>query len=124
MSTHVNDLTSGVAVYGALVPAVRTASVNGSAIDLIAADGSCFAIQQIGAISEDVSWAGHIEESSDSSSWSAIDDAEFVAVDAINNVQTITFRRTKRYVRYVGTVSGVDPSVPVSALIGEQFKTF
>ncbi len=124
MSTHVNDLASAVAVYAGVVPAVRTANTTGSTIDLITADGPCFAIQQVGAISDDVAWAGHIEESTDGSSWSAINDAEFESVDAINNIQTITFRRTKRYVRYVGIVTGPDPSVPVSALIGEQKKTF
>lgn len=124
MSVHLNDLASGVAVYAALAPTVRTASTNGAAVDLISADGPCFAVQQVGAISEDVTWTGHIEESANGSSWSAIDDAEFAPVDAPNNVQTIAFRRTKRYVRYVGTVTGTDPSVPVAALIGEQQKTF
>ena len=124
MSTHVNDFASGVAVYGAVVPSVRTASVNSSAIDLITADGPCFAVQQVGAISEDVAWVGHIEESANGSSWSAIDGAEFESVDAINNIQAITFRRTKRYVRYVGTVTGTDPAVPLAVFIGEQQKTF
>ena len=125
MSTHVNDLAAGVAVYAALPPSVRTASVNGSAIDLISADGPCFAVQQVGAISVDAAWGGRFEESSSGSgSWSAIDDAEFELADATDDVQTITFHRTKRYVRYVGTVGGTDPSVPVAVFVGEQKKTF
>ena len=119
MSTHVNDLAAGVAVYAALPPSVRTA------IDLISADGPCFAVQQVGAISVDAAWGGRFEESSSGSgSWSAIDDAEFELADAANDIQTITFHRTKRYVRYVGTVSGTDPSVPVAVFVGEQKKTF
>ena len=123
MSVHINDVASGVAVYTALAPVVRTASVNGTVLDLVAADGPCFAVQQVGAISADASWTGHLEESADSATWTAIADAEFEPVDAANNTQTITFRRTKRYVRYVGVVGGTDPSVPVSALIGQQKKT-
>src|SRR5688500_15394566 len=105
MSTHVNDLASAVSVNTALAPAVRTGAVNGSAIDLISADGACFAIQQIGALS-DATWSGAIEESVDGSAWTAVSGALFTAVAAANNTQTISFRRTKRYVRYVGGVSG------------------
>jgi hypothetical protein len=119
-----NDVANAVAVYTALAPVVRTTSVNGSGIDMIAADGPCFAVQQIGAISEDVAWVGHIEESDNNSTWTAIDDAEFASVDAPSNIQTITFQRRKRYLRYVGTPTGTDPSVPVSAFIGQLHKTF
>ena len=123
MSTHVNDLASAVKVSTALAPVVRTTAVNGSAVDLISADGACFAIQQVGALSG-ATWSGSIQESDNGTSWSGIDGAEFTPVDAANDTQTISFRRTKRYVRYAGAVDGGTPSVAVSALIGEQWKTF
>ncbi len=123
MATHVNDLASAVKVSTALAPVVRTTAVNGSAVDLLSADGACFAVQQIGALSG-ATWSGSIEESDNGTAWTAVTDAEFEPVDAANDTQTISFRRTKRYVRYVGAVDGSTPSVAVSVLVGEQWKTF
>ena len=40
-----------------------------------------------------------------------------------NDLQTIRFTRTARYVRWVGTIGGDTPSVNVAVLIGEQKKT-
>jgi len=124
MSTHAYDLASAVTVSTALTPAVRTADVQGPAIDLIGSDGECFAIQQVGSLSGGATWLGSIEESADSTSWFPVTDAEFAAVLASNNTQVIRFTRTQRYVRYTATLTGSSPSVAVSAVIGEQKKTF
>lgn len=47
--------------------------------------------------------------------WSDVTGATFagVAKNAVSNVQTITFQRTKRYLRYVGTIAGTNPSFNV-----------
>jgi hypothetical protein len=124
MSTKIGDLATAVAVTSALDPAIQTGSANGSLIDLIAADGDCFAIQQIGSMSGGLTWTGSIEESSNGSSWSAIAGATFTPVTASNNTQVIRFTRTARFVRYVGTVTGGSPSVAISAAIGEQKKSY
>ena len=124
MSTHVNDLASAVAVYAALPPAVRTAGATGPALDLLSADGPCFAVQQVGTISAGASWTGALEESANGTAWTAIDGAEFESVATSGDLQTITFRRTKRYVRYAGTIAGASPSVPVAVVVGQGWKTF
>src|ERR671931_527169 len=49
--------------------------------------------------------------------------AAFAAVTVGNNVQAVRFTRTARYVRWVATVTGSEPSVNVAVLIGEQRKT-
>jgi hypothetical protein len=124
MSTHVNDLASAVAVHTGLFPAAQTTSVQGPTIDLVSADGPCFAIQQVGSVSAADTWAGFIEESADGSSWSAVPGATFAVVSVSDNAQVIRFTRTARYVRYSGTIAGSTPSILVSAVIGEQKKTF
>ncbi len=124
MSTALHDVASAAFLAAGLYPDTKTETATGSAIDMISADGQCFAIQQVGEFSEDTTLAGTIEESaSGTGDWAAIDDAEFTDVTAANNLQVIRFTRTQRYVRYVGTITGDTPSIEMAVLIGEQKKT-
>ena len=56
------------------------------------------------------------------SGFADISGATFTQVTASTNLQCITFERTKRYLRYVGTIAGTSPSFALAALIGEQKK--
>jgi hypothetical protein len=87
-------------------------------------DGPCFAIQQVGAVSgTSPTLAGKIQESADGSTgWSDVSGATFATVTASTNNQAITFERTKRYLRYVGTVGGTSPSFAVAVIISQQKK--
>jgi len=122
MSTALNDVASSAFLATGLAPATQSGSVNGSTIDMITADGPCFAVQQVGSFSGD-SLAGHIEESANGSSWAAIDGAAFAEVTAGSNLQVIQFVRTARYVRYAASIAGDTPSIAMAVLIGEQKKT-
>lgn len=123
MSTAINDLASAALVSAAVYPDTKSSTVTGSAIDMITADGPCFAIQQVGEFTAD-SLDGVIEESATGTgSWSAIDGAAFTQVAGANNVQVITFTRSARYLRYVGTIEGETPSIEMAVLIGEQKKS-
>ena len=123
MSTALHDVASAALVAAAVYPDTKSSTVTGSAIDMVTADGPCFAIQQVGEFSA-TSLAGVVQESADGSTgWAAISGAAFAAVTAENNVQVITFRRSARYLRYVGTITGGSPSIDVAVLIGEQKKT-
>ena len=123
MSTRINDFASAALLASGLAPSARTASVNGPAVDLLSADGPCFAVQHVGAVSGDVTLGGHIEESASGTSWSAISGATFTDVTTANSLQVITFHRTARYVRWAATISGDTPTAQVAVLIGEQKKT-
>jgi hypothetical protein len=124
MSTKLHDLANQALLGATLVPQTITASANGTSIDCITADGSCFAIQLIGAVSgTSPTLAGKLQESSDGSTWTDISGAVFTTVTASTNTQIITFERTKRYLRHVATVGGTSPSFAVAALIGEQKKS-
>jgi hypothetical protein len=67
--------------------------------------------------------AGKIQESSDNTAWTDVAGATFTSVTASNNLQTITFDRTKRFVRHARTVAGTGPTFALVAVIGEQKKT-
>ena len=124
MSTKLNDLANNAQLGASVYPATVNDTNNGSAIDLLDADGPCFAVQVIGAVGgSSPSLTGKIQESSDNSIWTDVSGATFTAVTTSNNVQTITFERTKRYVRHARTVSGSSPTFILGALIGEQKKS-
>ena len=123
MSTCLNDLATAVRVASGLAPSQQTADVNGSTVDMIAADGPCFAVQHVGAVSGDAVVEGRIEESANGSSWSAISGATFTDVTTANDLQTITFTRTARYVRWAADIDGDTPTAQIAVLIGEQKKT-
>ena len=63
-----------------------------------------------------------MQESADTVTWSDVAGATFTAVTTADNAQAVTFDRSLRYVRYVGTVAGSSPSIAVSVLIAEQRK--
>jgi hypothetical protein len=124
MSTALNDLKNqsltGVSVY----PSTVNDTNGGAGIDMIDADGRCFAIQAIGAVSgTSPSQTGKIQESSDNSTWTDVTGATFAAVTVANNLQTIVFDRTKRFLRHFRTTTGTSPSFLLAVLIGEQKKT-
>ena len=124
MSTKLHDVANQTLLSAAVSPQTLTASANGSAIDMISADGACFCIQQVGAVSgTSPTLAGKIQESADGSTgWADISGAAFTTVTASTNTQVISFERTKRYLRHVATIAGTNPSYAVAVVIGEQKK--
>jgi hypothetical protein len=129
MSTYIRDLAQSLLLLDAMAagPAVVTATVTGVACDFLQADDRCFAIQDVGAyVGAGPTLNGKIQESADgSTNWTDITGATFAQVAAAQNVQVISFDRTKRYLRYVGTiVLNGGTSIALDALIGQQKKYF
>jgi len=123
MSTSLHDLPNNMVLGAGLTPRTLTASVNGTGADFIAGDGRCTAIQTVGTVGgTSPSLAGKIQESSDNSNWTDVSGATFSAVTTSDAMQAISFDRTKRYLRYVGTVTGTSPSFPVAVVITQQKK--
>jgi hypothetical protein len=124
MSTALNDVKNQALIGASVYPVSVNDTTNGTSIDMIDADGRCFATQVIGAVGgTSPSLTGKIQESSDNSTWSDITGATFTAVTASSNLQTIVFERTKRYLRHYRTVSGTSPTFLLGVLIGEQKKS-
>ena len=124
MSTKLHDIANNALLGAGLAPQTLSASANGSAIDMINADGPCFAVQQVGTVSgTSPTLAGKIQESADGSTgWGDISGATFTTVTASTNTQVINFERTKRYLRYVATIGGSSPGFAAAVLIGQQKK--
>src|SRR5262245_18919003 len=123
MSTKLHDFANQAILGIGAPPQTATATVNASGGDLLAGDGRCFDVQQVGTVSgTSPTLDGKVQESSDNATWSDIPGATFSQVTASNNYQAITFDRTKRYVRYVGTIGGTSPSFALAVLISEQKK--
>ena len=124
MSTALNDVKNQALIGVSVYPASVNDTNGGLSVDMIDADGRCFVVQTIGAVGgTSPSQTGKIQESSDNSTWTDIPGAVFAAVTASNNLQTIVFDRTKRYLRHFRTTTGTTPSFILSVLIGEQKKT-
>src|SRR5438128_1060573 len=123
MSTKIQDFANQVILGVGAAPQTATSTVTGTGGDLLAGDGRCFALQQVGTVSGTTpTLDGKIQESSDNSTWTDIAGATFPQVTATGNYQAITFDRTKRYVRYLGTIAGTTPSFALAVVISEQKK--
>jgi len=123
MSTKLHDIPNNAVLAVGCSPRVATATVTGGTLDFITGDGRCTAVQLVGTVGGTApTLAGKIQESSDQSTWTDVSGATFTTVSASDNSQVISFDRTKRYLRYIGTIGGTSPTVPMSAAIMQQKK--
>ncbi len=122
MSTKLHDLGTQAVLGVSVPPAVVTTSQNGSAVDLLAADGSGFAVLLTGTVAGGTTVGGKVQESADGTTWTDITGATFPNTTVSNTAKAITFTRTARYARCVVTLSGGSPSAGVCAAVGEQQK--
>ncbi len=121
MSTHLHDVANAALLKNGSSPAAQTSTVTATGVDMLLGNGQCFAVQHVGAVSGTTpTLNGKIQESSDNSTWSDISGAAFTEVTASTSLQIISFLRTKRYLRYVGTIAGTTPSFTMAVIIGEQ----
>ena len=123
MSTKIHDFANQAILGIGAPPQTATSTVTGTGGDLLAGDSRCFALQLVGTVAgTSPTLDGKIQESSDNAAWTDIAGATFTQVTASTNNQAITFDRSKRYVRYVGTIGGTSPSFAMAVVISEQKK--
>jgi hypothetical protein len=128
VSTKLQDVANQTVKGSALYPqSLGSGATNGTAVDMITGDGRCFAIQMAGGVGGTLpTLAGKFQESTDNFNVDTGTDVvggAFTSVSAASNVQIISFDRTKRYLRYTGTVGGsATPTVLTSVFLGEQLK--
>lgn len=108
------DLDNIVVPAQVSVPAARTSTVTGSAVNLAGYAGAVLIVQDVGAVSGTTpTLDGKIQDSADgSTNWNDVAGATFVQVTASNNIQAINVDRrlAKAFIRYVGTIGGSSPS--------------
>jgi hypothetical protein len=116
------DLKSNIDAALSLAPAARTATAQGSAVDLQGYDGAA-ALVQFGTWT-DGTHTPSLEESDDGSAFTAVVAADLVgAFTAVsgsggsNSVQRVGYIGRKRYLRAVLTVSGATTGALTAASI-------
>jgi hypothetical protein len=109
LATFWNDLKNSAVGGLSLAPAVRTSDGTGSVVDLIDADGGCFAVVQTGTLT-DGSHDVKLQETNDSGGGSLTDitgATQAIAATDDNTAFVIgPFTRTKRYVVAFSDVVG------------------
>ena len=111
-------LHKDIAVATSLAPAARTATANGTGVDLANCDQAAIAIV-VGTIT-DGTHTPSVQESDDNSSFSAVAAADLsgtLAAMASNTNQEVSYLGTKRYIRVVSTVSGATTGGVYSAVV-------
>ena len=119
---YTETITQRLALANGIPPQVlNNARLSSDGIDMQKSHRALFVLS-IGAVTGGGSISAWLQESADNSTWTDVAGATFTAVTASNNVQTITFERTKRYLRHSRTASGTSPAFVLGVLIGEQKK--
>jgi len=118
-----------IKVLSSLVPAVRTASANGTGVDTKGYNSAMAVINagDIDLVSTDETYAFKVQDSADNSTFADVSGLT-TTVTADDQVKVIRIdglgTTIRRYVRVVATLGGTTPSWPGSAviLLGRAFQ--
>jgi len=118
-----------IKILASLIPAVRTASANGTGVDTQGYNNGMAIIEagDIDLTSGNETYAFSIEDSADNSSFAAVSGLT-TTVTADNDLKLIRINglgtSVRRYVRVVLTAGGTTPSIPCSATfaLGNAFN--
>lgn len=113
-----------------LVPAVRTATANGTGVDTMGYTTAKLAVSAgtIDLASTDETYSFKVQDSADNSTFADVASLSAVAVTANNDMKNIRVdglgTSVRRYVRAVLTAGGTTPSIACSAVfeLGRAFK--
>lgn len=124
----INDLKNNLvfpAGAQSIVPQTATATVTGAAVDLVDADGPCFAALLVGAVSgTSPALDVKVQESATSGgTYTDIAGATFAQVTASSKTAFINFKRSLRFARAVATIAGTTPSFACAVAILGAKKT-
>lgn len=107
-----------------LRPAARTASANGTGVDLQQYQGRVKVTQEIGTVSgTSPTCATKIQDSADNSSFADVTGLTFTGVTASDQSESIAVdtRLVRRYIRAVQTIGGTSPSfIGTVVVIGQK----
>ena len=104
-----------------LAPAVRTATANGTSVDLADSNGNALMIQ-VGTITDGVHTPS-LQESSDNATWNNVAAADQIgtfAALASNVNQKVGYIGKKRYIRAVITIAGATTGGVYNAFVIES----
>jgi len=127
MSTWINDLKNNLVFANdanSLAAASRTATASGGAVDLVDAEGNCFAILNVGTVTgTSPTLDVKIQECATSGgTYTDITGATFTQITASSKSLIINFKRAQRFVRAFATIAGTTPVFPFAVLIASMKK--
>jgi len=106
-------------------PAARTATGNGTGVDVSQYHGRLKVTQEIGTVSgTSPTCDTKIQDSDDDSSYADVSGLTFTQVTAQNNSQSIAVdtRKVRKFIRAVHTIGGTSPSFTSAVLVIGQKK--
>jgi len=108
----------------AVSPRTITSNLNGTPVDTGLFAAKITAVQSIGTLGGvNSTLAGKFQETVDGVVWTDVPGATFTLVGASDTIQQISFTKSLQYIRYVGTVTGLSPQIPISVTV-EVSPTF
>lgn len=114
----IKDIKAHMTASVSLVPAARTASGNGTGVDLQNYVGDVMALVHSGAgTGTTPTLDAKIQDSADDSSYADVTGLTFTQITTTASLQTLKIdsRAVRRYVRVVFTIGGTTPSFPCMA---------
>lgn len=123
MSTFIHDLALNAPAIQLLAPVAVTASANGTGVDCKLFEGNVTGVLTVGAVTGTLPTFDLKFQESDSlaSGFTDIPGSAVVQATA-TGVRTVSFLRSKRYVRHVITAGGTTPSFTAAILLIAQKK--
>jgi hypothetical protein len=125
---RINDLASYLVAPAlqSIVPQVGTGTITGTAVDMIDADGPCFGLLVVGAVSAGTTAATlavkYTESATAGGTYADISGATHTLVTASSKFEIRRFMRSQRFVKAVGTMAGTAPSIAFTACALGQKK--
>lgn len=127
MSSKLNDINV-LAVNAAptIISGAIATSITSPPIDMMTCDNNCFAIQYVGIVAgTETVFVGNIQECENTTVASFTNLTAFSTVTSttgVGGVQLLNFQRTKRFLRYSGTITGTTAAVALAGFIVGQKK--
>jgi hypothetical protein len=116
----INDLKNAVVAAdttAAIAPQVAAAAITGTVIDMVDADGPCFGVLNVGAVTSLTSLDVKVQESDASAgTYTDISGAAFPQITAAQKLKVINFKRSKRFVRAMLAMTGTSAIVACNIL--------
>jgi len=129
MSNKINDWANGITYAPAIAAptAALATNITGTGVDMLSFDGNMGLVENIGTVgSTSITYTGKVQEADTATgTYSDIAGATTPALTSTTGAQivnAISFQRTKRFVRYVGTIGGTTPTAAVDVMFLGQKK--
>ncbi len=123
MSNAINDWANGQTYAPAIAAptAALATSITGTAVDCIGLDGNMGCLQIVGTVaSTTFTYTGKVQESDTATgTYGDIAGATMAGITSTTGAQivgVVSFQRTKRFLRYIGTIGGTTPTAALDAV--------